>query len=264
LIAARRKVGIHAIRLETFGQVYHVAVDDPYLTASDASSLIYGSPDHRSQIAAAAGFAVPSPNSPPSSLFDPHLFGRAFDVAVDYADEHFVVRAFVTSFGTRETDLIDGARITTYPIGSSGPIQTVEYPTGYKRITYRPPKALFTLAQGLALFHVADDLTLSPSAADVATRQYEAQVIWRWAPDLPRRSGDTADTLKLTDDPNGAYISALVAPPGPRTWVQRAIDVLRLQNPIAATVGMVGAGSLLIVIVGILRRSHTRARRVRW
>jgi hypothetical protein len=255
----RSHVGITLMRLESFDEVYHVAVNDPSLKASDVSRLLYGSDAHRADVAHAAGF-----DSPGGAALDLHLFGRAFDLAVDYVDEDFVVQRSVTTAGVVEVQLADGASITTYPTGSAGPMRVVRYPTGYKRVLYRPPSILLTVANGLALFHAANNLSLASSSTDTLNRRYAAEVIWRWGPGVPRQPGDLTESIDLVDDPGGPYINALVAPPLPRSDLQKFVDALDPGNPFRAIVLLMVAATAAVLVVDGLRRFGNRRRRLRW
>jgi hypothetical protein len=255
--AARRQVGITLTRLESFEQIYHVAVNDPSLKASDVSRLLYGTDAHRISVAAAAGIPAPSVGN---AAFDPHLFGRAFDLAIDYVDEAFVVKTIAMDNGIVEVQMADGASVVNYPAAASGPLKIVRYPTGYKRVFYRPPPLLLNVANGLALFHAANNLTLPSTATAPLDRRYAAEVIWRWGPAVPRQSGDLTDSIDLVDDPRGAYVDALVAPPLPRTTLQRLVDALDSGNPFVAIGALVVAASMLVVMADGLRRLGSRRR----
>jgi len=262
LAAERQRIGVIPVRRESFGTVYHVAVNDPSVTASQLSQMIYGTPAHRDDLARAAGFAVPSGNTGVKA-FDPHLFGRSFDLTVDYVDENFVV-ARRTDGGATTVELADGALTTTYAAALSGPMEVVDYPTGYKRILYRPPKAYLTIAQGMALFSVAQDLTLSPSAATQLTTQYIAGALWRISPGIPKAPGDVADSIQLIDSPQGTYLVALVAPPGPHTPVDTLLSLIDVRNPIEGIVALVIGSVVLVILVDLAGRRVRRPRRVRW
>lgn len=261
----RRQIGVYPVRLESFGTVYHVAVSDPAITASQFSELIYGTAQHRDEIARAAGFQVPPENANKTvGAFDPHLFGRSFDLAVDYVNEGFVVKRETDAKGIVTVALADGARLTTYPTTDSGPLELVQYPTGYKRILYRPPKLFLTAAQGLALLYTARDLGVSSDTVDAMGRKYAAEVIWHWAPGIPRASDDIADTLDLIDSPAGPYLAVLVAPPAPHTVIDQVIDLFRLRDPIAAIASLVLLSVAILLLADLARRSFTRRRRARW
>lgn len=261
---ARALVGITTARLESFGQIFHVAVGDTTVTASKVAELLYGSAAHRLDVARAAGFELPNVSPAAAAAFDPRLFGRSFDVSIDYVDEHFVVWRRDQSDGQSEVELANGTHVTTYPIKPSGPLILVTYPNGYRRVIYRPDKTLVAVAQGLALFHVAGDLTLPAGTAETMTRDYVAHVIWQWGTGLPRRSTDVPDSVTLVDDPAGAYVVAMVPPPAPRTVVDRATDALHLSNPVLAIVALVVAGSMFALALELTRRSFRAAQRRRW
>ena len=240
-----------------------VAVNDPSMTARDLSTLIYGTPAHSLAIARAAGFQVPA-GAQGAGQFDPHVFGRAFDLAVDYADEHVVAWRSIDARGVETVGLVDGAEIVTYPPGASGPINIIRYPTGYKRIVYRPSKISLMLAQGLGLFHVASDLNLPGPAANAAASDYAAQLLWRWSPRMPRDSGDIADSIKLVDAQPSPVLIILVGPPVPHTVVDQVANRLGLGDPFVAAVELVIAGSLVVIVIGILQSRARRRPRVRW
>lgn len=264
LTAERGRVGVYPVRLESFGTVYHVAVNDPNITASALSQLIYGSAAHRDDLAQAAGFQIPSDNAGKlTKAFDPHLFGRSFDLTVDYVDEHFVVGQ-QTRNGSTTVELADGAVLTTYAPAQSGPMQVVEYPTNYKRIVYRPPKAYVTIAQGLSLLYTAQNLTLSASAATSESDQYVAEALWRVAPGIPKSSSDIADSLQLQDSPEGPYLVALIAPPAPRNPVDTALRLVDFRDPIKGIAVLVLGGIALVMLVDFLHRRFVHPRRVRW
>ncbi len=263
LRSSRTSVGITAIRSENFGQVYHVAINNPSLKASDVSTLLFGTTARAGVIASAAGFQVPGNSGGSAAQFDPHLFGRAFDLPVDYVDEEFVVRQLVDPAGITDVLLANGARIRTYPSDGVGPLSVVNYPTGYKRIIYRPPGILLSVANGLALFHAANDLSMSSATADSLTRRYVAEVIWRWGPSVPWEAGDLLDTVDLVDDPRGTYINALIAPPIPQTGVQRALNAIDSHNLFTAIAGLVVVATVLVLVAESLRRL-ANYRRPRW
>jgi len=264
LTTERTRIGVYPVHLESFGTVYHVAVNDPNVTASALSQLIYGSTAHRDELARAAGFQVPSDNAGKSTgAFDPHLFGRSFDLTVDYVDEHFVVGQ-QTRNGSTTVELADGAALTTYAPADSGPMQTVAYPTGYKRIVYRPPKTYVTIAQALSLLYTAQNLTLSTSAATSESDQYVAEALWRVSPGIPKSSSDIADSLQLDDSPQGPYLVALIAPPAPHNVVDTAVGFLQIRNPIKGIVVLVLAGVALVILVDLANRRSGQPRRVRW
>lgn len=261
----RRQIGVYPVRLESFGTVYHVAVSDPSITASQFSKLIYGTAQHRDDIARTAGFQVPEENAAKTTgAFDPHLFGRSFELAVDYVNEDFVVRRETDATGITTVELADGAWLTTYPTAEAGPMQVVRYPTGYKRIRYRPPTLFLTVAQGLALLYTARDLGLATDTVETMGREYAAEVIWHWAPGIPRTSTDIADTLDLVDSPAGPYLEALIAPPAPHTIVDQVIDVLRLRDPLAAIASLVLLSTIILLLASLIRRSVGQRQRVRW
>jgi hypothetical protein len=255
----RRHVGITLTGVESFNQVYHVAVNDPGLKASDVSRLLYNDGAHLGSIAAAAGIAKPNVGS----AFDPYLYGLSFDLTIEYVDERFVVRSKAVDDGTVELKLADGAAITTYPPNPSGPLEVIRYPTGYKRVLYRPRPLLLGVANGLAVFHAANNLSLSSSATDQLNRRYVAEIVWRWGTSMPRAAGDLPESIDLVDDPRGAYIDALIAPPLPATPLDRGMDALDWGNPIVAIGALVIAASLLVVAVEALRRRISQPR-IRW
>ncbi len=261
---ARRKAGVYAVRQESFGTVYHVAVTDPSITASQLSYLIYGSAGHQLDIARAAGYQIPSTPTGEPSRFDPHLLGRAFDLAVNYQDENFVAWRTIDRRGVTRVGLVDGAEITTYPSGSHGVVQILAYPTRYKLVVYRPSTLSLTIAWGLALFHVASDLTLSSDVANALARQYAAEVIWRWSPGMPRSPEDIPDSLELVDSPGGPVVRVLIGPPAPRTFPADLVDTLGLDNPLIAVGETVAAAAVIVLMVDLGRRHTRRGGRVRW
>ncbi|MGH2460620.1 MAG: hypothetical protein ACRDIY_17340 [Chloroflexota bacterium] len=257
---ARRKAGLYITREETFETVYHVAVTDPSVTASGLSDLIYGSPTHRLEIARAAGYEIPAGSAANDASFDPHLLGRAFDVAVDYQDEDFVVSRVVGTHDAVQTELVDGARITTYPGSAHGLIELIRYPTQYKRILYRPSKASLTVARGIAFFHLASAPGLPSSVANTLADEDAARILWQWSPGIPREPGDIADSVQLVNGSTDPIMEVLVGPPVPRTVVGDLVDRLGLENPLIAVVGLVVAGTLLALAVDLGRRRAQRAR----
>ncbi len=260
----RRKAGIYAVRQESFGTIYHVAVTDPTITASQLSYLIYGSTAHQLDIARAAGYQIPSTAAGQPSQFDPHLLGRSFDLAVNYQDENFVAWRTIDPRGVTRTGLVDGAEITTYPSASHGLVQMVTYPTRYKLIVYRPSTLSLTLAWGLALFHVASNLDLSSDVANALARQYAAEVIWQWSPGMPRSPADIPDSLELIDAPGGPVVRVLIGPPAPQTVAEDLADRLGLNNPLVAVGETVAVAALIVLTVDLGRRHSRRDRRVRW
>jgi hypothetical protein len=255
----RRNVGVTLSRVETFDQVYHIATNDTTLKASDVSRLLYNDDAHAGNVTSAAGLD----GTKSGTAFDPNLFGRSFDLTVEYVDERFVASGKVAADSTVERQLADGASTVTYPPASSGPLEVVHYPTGYKRVLYRPRPLLLGIANGLALFHAADDLALPSSATEPLNRRYVAEIIWRWGTSIPRASGDLPETIDLVDDPRGAYIDVLIAPPLPATALQRGMDALDWGNPIVAIGALVVGASALVVVVEAIRRL-VRQPRLRW
>lgn len=258
----RLKAGIYVARQDLSDTVYHVAVNDPSITASGLSRLIYGTTAHRLDVARAAGYQIPTGDSKAVANFDPHLLGRSFDLTVGYQDEQFVVSRTVDAKGVQHVALADGAQITTYPDSTHGPQEIVEYPTHYKEIIYRPSKISVMLAQGLALFHVASESDLPSSAATVVANGEAAQILWQWSPEMPREPGDIADSVQLVKTPTGSVMHILVGPPIPRSAVGGLVDKLGLQNPVIAAIELVVVGAAIIVLVDLTRRRARR--RLRW
>jgi len=260
----RFKAGIYAVRLESFGTVYHIAVTDPTVTASALSYLIYGATSHRLDIARAAGYQVPKGESSQATPYDPHLLGRSFDLSVNYQDEDFVASRTVDARGVRHVGLVDGTEIITYPAASHGVLKLVKYPTQYKQIVYRPSKLSLLVAQGLAFFHVATAPNLPSEAAATVARDDTAEVIWWWSPGMPRAPGDIADSVQLVNDPAGTLVDVLVGPPVPRTAVGDTISALRLTNPLIAVAALVVGGAVVVVAVDLARRYRRPVRRRRF
>ena len=254
---ARLKAGVYVTRQETFGTVYHVAVTDPSVTASGLSNLIYGTPDHRLDIARAAGYQIPDGGN---AAFDPHLLGRAFDIAVDYQDENFVVSRSVNPDGAVEIELVDGSQITTYPGSTHGLVQLIRYPTQYKRILYRPSKLSLTIARGIALFHLASAPGLPSDTANTLADEDAARILWQWSPGMPREPGDIADSVQLVNDPTSPDLQVLIGPPVPRTAVGDLANRAGLGNPLIAVLSLVVAGTLIVLAVDLGRRYTRRAR----
>jgi hypothetical protein len=259
----RLRVGVYAVRQEGFATTYHVAVTDPQLTASRLSALLFGSPAHRLDLAAKAGFPVPPAGTPAAASFDPPLFGRAFDITVGFEEEQFVVRRRVDPDGATVLLLVNGTRIVTYPDRVHGLLALVRYPTGYKRLLYRPSSLSLAIARGLAYFRLASAPGVPSTTADALARNDAAAVIWRWAPGVPREPGDVADVVQLVDAPAGPVVTVLVNPPPPRTALDELIDRLGLDNPFLASVEVVIVGSAVLLLVGLARERGMRAR-PRW
>lgn len=253
----RLQAGVYAVRSEGFSTIYHVAVTDPSVTASSLSYLIYGSTAHQADVARAAGYPVSATGAGPGS-FDPHLLGRSFDLQVDYQDEQFVYAEGNTADGGHYVALVNGATILRYPSQTHGLIEMVTYPTGYKRLLYRPSNLSLLLAQGLGLFHVASDLNLPGEAANAIAREYAARVIWHWSPGMPRAPGDIPDSARLIDDPAGPIVEVLIGPPAPTTPVTRLIQVLETQNPLVAIAGLVALSAAAVMVVDLGRRAIQR------
>ena len=264
LAAARQKAGVYVVRVESFDTVYHVAISDPAVTASELSTLLYGSPDHRLDVARAAGFQVPSGAPGNAAKFDPHIFGRSFDLAVNFEAETLPAWRQIDPHGVESVGLVDGAQLTLYPPATSGPIEIIRYPTGYRRILYRPSKISLTLAQGLGLFHVAGVPNLPSAQASQLASDYAATVLWRWSPHLPREAGDVAESVQLVKAPAGTDLTVLVGPPVPRTPIDNIAGRLDLGNPFVASLLLTLLGSLLAIGVGLARTRRQRPRGLRW
>ncbi|HUX88997.1 MAG TPA: hypothetical protein VMW65_18480, partial [Chloroflexota bacterium] len=264
LAAARHKAGIYVVRVESFDTVYHVAVSDPTVTASDLSTLLYGSVSHRLDLARAAGFQVPSSGLGNAQKFDPHIFGRSFDLAVNFEAEYLPAWRQIDSRGVENVGLVDGAQLAVYPPASSGPIEIILYPTRYRRILYRPSKFSLSLAQGLGLFHVAGVSNIPSAEASKLASDYAANVLWRWSPHMPREAGDVAESVQLVKTSTGTDLAVLVGPPVPRTPVDSIAWRLDLGNPFVASLLVTVLGSLLAIGVGLARTRRQRPRDLRW
>lgn len=262
-LQARQREGITPVRLQSFGTIYHVAVSDPQLTATDVSVLIYGTPNHALEIAKAAGLETEKPGSSGAS-FDPHLFGRAFDLSVDYVDESFVLSRRVDANGVTTLGLVDGAEITNYPAVKSGPLRVVRYPTGYKRVYYRPSKTLLDVAQGLALFHVASAPWLSAHDANTIANDYAAELIWTWAPGIPRGPSDLADSMHLVKGVGGSYLVVMLAPGAAPTFLGNLLRSVVFRNPFVAVALLLVAACGVVVVLDLARRSVAVFARPRW
>jgi hypothetical protein len=174
-------------------------------------------------------------------------------------DERFVLSRQVDANGATTIGLVDGARITDYPPARSGPLRVVRYPTGYRRIYYRPPRTLLLVAQGLSLFHVAGASWLSPTDANAVEQQFAAQIIWAWAPGIPRSAGDLGDSIELRTAPgNVTYLQALVAPGPPPTRVGSIVDSAVFRDPFVAVALLLVVACGIVVLADLARRS-TRA-----
>lgn len=262
-LQAREREGITPVRLQSFGTIYHVAVSDPKLTARDVSVLLYGTPDHAGEIAKAAGLEAGKSNSSGAS-FDPPLFGRAFDLSVDYVDESFVLSRRVDANGVTTLGLVDGAEITNYPPAKSGPLRVVRYPTGYKRVYYRPAKTLLDVAQGLALFHVASAPWLSAHDANTIANDYAAELIWTWAPGIPRGSGDLANSMQLVKGVGGSYLVVMLAPGATPTLLGNLLRSVVFRNPFVAVALLLVVACGIVVVLDLARRSVAVFARPRW
>lgn len=261
LLKQREDVGIIPVRLESFGTVYHVAVSDPKLTAADISTLIYGTPNQAAAIAQAAGLG----NGATGVAFDPRLFGRAFDLTVDYVDEGFILSRQVDPTGATTVGLVDGAEITNYPPARSGPIRVVRYPTGYARVYYRPPRTLLLVAQGLSFFHVASAPWLSTADSQAVASQYAAQIIWAWGPGLPRSASSLEDSMQLRTAPgNVPYLEVLEAPGASPTLAGGILNSEVLRDPVVAAILLVVLACGVVVIADLARRSLRGFTHPRW
>lgn len=264
LLRQRVQAGIIPVRLESFGTVYHVAVSDPSLTAGGVAALLYGSPARAAEVAQAAGLGDGASIGSKPASFDPRLFGRAFDLSVDYVDEQFVLSRKVAEDGVTTIGLVDGAQITNYPTAKSGPLRVVRYPTGYKRIYYRPPKTLLDVANGLALFHLASASWLSPSDATAYSQQYAADIIWTWGPGIPRSAGDIPDSIQLNNIAGASYIAVLVAPGAPPTLLGNLLDSIVFRNPFVTAAALLVVCCGILVLIGLARRAAVGLSRPEW
>ncbi|MBI2940431.1 MAG: hypothetical protein HYY04_08330 [Chloroflexi bacterium] len=260
LIAAREKAGIWAIRRESTGLVYRVAIGDPTVTARQVARLLYGAEDGYFQLAQRAGFPVSS-GDPTADQFDPKLFGRAFEVLVEYTRENFVLdEADDAEHGRRIIRLLNGTRIERYENarrGRGGLQEIIVYPNGYTKLVYRPNELIGTLADALALLQVGGPG--EPEMIEQARQSYAADIIWRLAPDLPRDTPGALERLELRPAYGGRVVEAILAPV-PQRSVDRLVTRATATNPCLSAVVMVVLGSLVVVVVGIAAARRQAAR----
>jgi hypothetical protein len=260
LIERQQAAGIYVERHEALGTIYHVAVRDPRLTASDVARLIYGSSDAPADgaatwqhvVAKKAGFFPPVENAARLAAFDPRLFGRSFELFVNAVDEQFVVDERTDETGRHIRLLANGTTVETseHP-DQGGVMQLVRYPSGYKHIVYKPGR--FTkLAADLVTFFRGGGIAFDEAEeSDPHRDRLFAQAIWHLAPDMPREPGDLADDMTVENRDSGTVVRVVVGPRASRGVIGDFVARIWEGNPLIAAVILILVGTSAVIGVRI-------------
>src|SRR5690606_24541985 len=160
--------------------------EDPNVTAKDVARLLYGTEEGYVRIAQLAGF--PQPTGPSAESFNPRLFGRTFEILVEYPDERFVLDERPMEDGVGKViRYLNGMVVEQHQdmrLGQPGLQQVVRYPTGFVRVLYRPTELVLSAADAVALVQIGGQT--DPDQVEEARRAFAAGLIWQFAPGVPR------------------------------------------------------------------------------
>lgn len=260
LLAERARLGFYAIAFDGTAITYRGLVTDPDVTAKRVAAALYGDEARWPAIAQAAGLAVENnqvKGLPPGT--DPTLLGRTFDVRVDLADERLPVGPPQQQGDRRVTTLRNGTIIEDYGAErrpTPGLARIVRYPSGYKRIVYRPDP-LMVIALDFLHFQAAllRGATRDESVRDREGRAFSAQVLWLLLRDLPREPDDVAVAMTISDEPRGKALEVVVRPRrGDDAAVPGWLVLIKTQPVLAAAGLTIAVGLVLALVFGLLRR----------
>lgn len=204
--AKRAHSGIYALFRQPYGTVYRIVANDFNLTARQVSTLLYGQDGEYLSIAAQAGFATLHDlmQNPPRDL---RLFGRTFDLVVDYEKEQFLSRPATVDerSGKRTILLLNGTIVEEWPLGpkQSGVLRQIALPSGYRKMLYRPHTVSALAAQILYSLTTLGRGSDSPQVRQEDEGGFVSRLIWHWGRSLPRQNGDLLDFGRLLVVPTG-------------------------------------------------------------
>ncbi len=261
LMQRRAAAGIFPLVRQGTGTVYQVQVVDSKLKARDLATLLYGSTDRYLSLADMAGIMPPTDASGKvPDNFDPPMLGRRFEVFVDYADEWFLLGPPQADAKNQRmvTRLTNGTTIEEYDASikhKDGLQKAMYYPSGYKRITYRPSELTYALLD--FGFFVSNGLRSDPNS-DVdqqKSQDYAGGFIWSWAPGLPRERTDKPESYKIYDTGDGRNLDIAISPNAPDSLVPYVVYDIWLANPFLTAMGVVFFASVFVFVVGaVLKR----------
>lgn len=259
-LAERARLGLYPAAFDGTRITYRALITDPAITAKRIAAALYGDEARWLQVARSAGMEVEDERVKglaPGT--DPTLLGRSFELTVDLAEERFLAGPVRQEGGRRITALRNGTIIEDYPTDrqpKAGVVRIVRYPSGYKRIVYRPDP-LWLFALDFLHFQAAflRGATRDERARDRQGRAFSAQVLWLVLRDLPRERDDVPVELTINDVERGKALEVITGPRGvaeaePPRWL-----VLWQQQPALVAAGVTLAAALVLVVVfGLLRR----------
>ncbi|MDA8187301.1 MAG: hypothetical protein M0T85_04065 [Dehalococcoidales bacterium] len=260
LMEQRRDAGIFPLAREATGTTYRVQITDPKLSARDISRLLYGSDDKYLSLVDQAGISIPHDASGgvPEN-FNPPLLGRVFDVYVDYVDEWFLLEPprYDAKVGRKITRLSNGTTIEEYDRSTrndSGLQRAIYYPTGYKKIVYRPSNILYTSLD--FLYFVSNGLHSDRSSDEGKKKiqDFAASFIWTWAPGIPRDYGDNPESFKVSETPETTIVEIVVSPRPSSSPAPALLYDLWRANPCLSAVGVLFLATIVMFVVGTLFR----------
>ncbi|MBI4507060.1 MAG: hypothetical protein HY691_16130 [Chloroflexi bacterium] len=259
-LAERARLGLYATAFDGTRVTYRALITDPAVTAKRVAAALYGDEARWLQVAKVTGLEVEEERVkglPPGT--DPILLGRSFALVVDLAEERFPAGPPRQEGGRRITALRNGTVVEDYPIerqAKAGLARIVRYPSGYKRIVYRPdPLWLFALDfmhfQGAFLRGATRD----ESVRDRQGRGFTAQVLWLLLRDLPREGDVEPLELTISDAERGKVLDVVTRPRAvaegePPAW----LAPLQEQPALAAAGATLAVALLLAIVFGLLRR----------
>lgn len=260
-VAERARLGLFAIAFDGTRFTYRALVTDAAVTARRAAVALYGDEARWLAIAKAAGLEVDEDHVkglPPGT--DPTLLGRSFELTVDLADEYFPVGQEGRAGAGRTITLRNGTTVEEYgparPLGS-GVVRIVRYPSGFKRIVYRPdPLWLFALDfvhfQAAFLRGAAQDETVR----DGEGRAFTAQVLWLALRDLPRERDDVPVSSTIAEVERAKVLEVVTRPRAPEAGTPTPWETWWREQPVVITgAATLGAALTLLILFGLLRRS---------
>jgi hypothetical protein len=250
----RTASGIFPLRRQAYATVYRVIADDFNLTARQVSRLLYAHEDEYLQIARQAGFddIIGATADPPQ---DVRLFGRSFDVVVDYERELFPAAPpeVDKETGKRTTRLLNGAVIEEWPLkqGNSGLLRQVTLPSGYRKVLYRPDSTTMLVGQVLHSLVTLGRSGGNPQVYRDAEGRFISRLVWDFGRSLPHRDGEVLDYGRLVAVPVGEGETALeqVIEVATRPGEDNPLRSLPFYRPWLNSPFMLGVAAVIIALL---------------
>ena len=257
LMQKRSDVGIYPLMREGTGTLYRVAIINPTVTAKDASRLLYGSDDRYLSLATHAGISpTPDATGKVPASFNPPLLGRRFDVYVDYTEEWFPLGdpTYDSKSQRTVTRLSNGTVIEEYDQAfrhKDGTQRAIYYPTGYKKIVYRPSDIAYSSLD--FLYFISNGLKEDPNSQidKQKSENFIANFLWNWAPGIPRTRGDNPESFNVTDTQDGRMIEIVIGPQSSEGLIPFFYD-LWLANPCLGALGVVFLATAVVFVLGMI------------